>query len=441
MELRVIRGYSGAFGLPDGLPLVFGLPIQFTKMVYLGWWKQKGAIMKYYVWVNEAKRRKDGLLPVAILFKDGTKRFVLNTGLTTSVKFKGIAFPAVESNARAKTKALMRIIDNIETYVLSNENASWDEIKRRLTEIVTGKSQNTSKNLVSYILDFADTKQREGTKNVYLNTAKKVEEYDSRATFDTVDKAWLDGFVGSMGDASVNYTSIQLRNLRAVFNWAIDNEWTQSYPFRRYKIKSERVSINNITLDELRKVRDYPLDDWRRIYRDLFMLSFYLCGINPADLLNLKHTDMKNGRIKYKRLKTGKLYDIPVCREAQEIIDRYKGKNYLLCPLDTYKDRRDFCHHWNDALKKIGPVGIVKDKVGKLRKHEWHPIVNGMTVYTARYTFASLGAELEIPRETIALCLGHSWADVTSHYIAYDLKRIDEAVRKIIDYVNADIKK
>lgn len=73
-----------------------------------------------------------------------------------------------------------------------------------------------------------------------------------------------------------------------------------------------------------------------------------------------------------------------------------------------------------------------------MRKCLWHPIAEGMTVYTARYTFASIGAELEIPRETIALCLGHSWADVTDHYIAYGTKRIDDAVRKIIDYVNSD---
>ena len=38
----------------------------------------------------------------------------------------------------------------------------------------------------------------------------------------------------------------------------------------------------------------------------------------------------------------------------------------------------------------------------------------------------------------VALCLGHSWADVTDHYIAYGTKRIDDAVRKIIDYVNSD---
>ena len=67
---------------------------------------------------------------------------------------------------------------------------------------------------------------------------------------------------------------------------------------------------------------------------------------------------------------------------------------------------------------------------------EWDPIVEGMTIYTARYTFASIGAELDIPRETIALCLGHAWTDVTSRYISYDNKKIDVAVKKIIGYVN-----
>ena len=167
-------------------------------------------------------------------------------------------------------------------------------------------------------------------------------------------------------------------------------------------------------------------------------MTFYLCGINPLDLLTLKPSNARNGRIRYKRAKTGHLYDIPVPPEALEIIRRYKGKGWLLCPLDAYANYRDFCHHWNDALKKIGRKEIVPDKVGRLRKVVWHPIAEGMTVYTARYTFASIGAELEIPRETIALCLGHSWADVTDHYIAYGTKRIDDAVRKIIDYVNSD---
>lgn len=223
-----------------------------------------------------------------------------------------------------------------------------------------------------------------------------------------------------------------------MFNWAIDNELTDKYPFRRFKIKQEKTAINNITVDQLRQLRDYPCEPWQEIYRDLFMLSFYLCGINIGDMLLLTKDNVRNGRIVYKRQKTGHLYDLPIADEAKRIIECYKGERYLLSPMDELTDYHTFTSHANKALKKIGPSEKVADKVGKRRKVVYHPILPDITTYTARYTFASLGAELDIPRETIALCLGHAWTDVTAHYIAYDRKKIDEAVRRIVDYVNED---
>lgn len=227
-----------------------------------------------------------------------------------------------------------------------------------------------------------------------------------------------------MGDgASVNYKALILQS---VFNWGLDNGLTSNYPFRRYKIKTEKTPIDNISVEQLRAIRDCQLDEYKAVYRDFFMLTFYL---------TLKDENLQNGRIRYRRKKTGKPYDIPVPPEAMEIIRRYKGKDWLLFPLDTNASYR----HWREGLKQIGTREVVKRAHGPGRPSaRYKPIVDNLTVYTARYTFASIGAELEIPRETIALCLGHSWADVTSHYIAYNTKRIDDAVRKIIDYVNGD---
>lgn len=243
-----------------------------------------------------------------------------------------------------------------------------------------------------------------------------------------------------MGDgASVNYKALILQKVRSVFNWGLDNGLTSNYPFRRYKIKTEKTPIDNISVEQLRAIRDCQLDEYKAVYRDFFMLTFYLCGINPADLLTLKDENLQNGRIRYRRKKTSKPYDIPVPPEAMEIIRRYKGKDWLLFPLDTNASYRHYYRHWREGLKQIGTREVVKRAHGPGRPSaRYQPIVDNLTVYTARYTFASIGAELEIPRETIALCLGHSWADVTSHYIAYNTKRIDDAVRKIIDYVNSD---
>ena len=391
--------------------------------------------------MNSIKTYVEGKsLKVFFIISYNGKRFQVYTGITSTVKFSGMIFPKSVPNARAKTAMLARLFASVEEYIYMNGELPAARMKDEIKAIINGRSASVEKNILYYIDEFIQTKAKDSTKEIFLRTRKRIESFDDHADFDNIDRDWLERFQAHelLKGRMSGGIAIDLRNIRTVFNWAIDNELTTNYPFRRYKIKQEKVAINNISVEQLREIRDCEVEEWQHIYRDLFLLTFYLCGINPVDLLTLKPSNVHNGRIRYKRAKTGHLYDIPVPPEAMEIIRRYRGKEWLLCPLDAYSNYRDFCHHWNDALKKIGHKEIVPDKVGRLRKVVWHPIAEGMTVYTARYTFASIGAELEIPRETIALCLGHSWADVTDHYIAYGTKRIDDAVRKIIDYVNSD---
>lgn len=395
--------------------------------------------MKYFISTKESKRNENGLIPVSVIFRDNRKEFAVSTGIMAKYPVNGVSFAQNEPNSKAKTKRLVRIIDGIDKFLLEHEGMKHERLKEGLRTLITGREPKPKETLVDYIRKCAEQK-RGNTRDGYLRTAVMVEKFDDKATFASVDKAWLDNFARSMGDGiSTNYKAFVIKNVRAVFNWALDNEWTSNYPFRRYKIKTEKTPINNISVEQLRAIRDCPLDKRRCVCRDLFMLTFYLCGINPADLLTLKDENVYNGRIRYRRRKTGKLYDIPIPSEAMEIIRRYRGKNWLLSPLDTDASYRHYYHHWCAGLKQIGTREVVKRTHGPGRPSaRYKPIVDNLTVYTARYTFASIGAELEIPRETIALCLGHSWADVTSHYIAYNTKRIDDAVRKIIDYVNGD---
>lgn len=394
--------------------------------------------MKYYVTTNKQKTDAEGAMPVAILFKDGNRRFSVFTGMKTMFGLENSSFDKKEPNGMVKKRRLNKILTDIDTYLLEwTGRKSYDEMKPELSAIVSGKEKKATKVFADYVDEYREKKTHGSTSQLYAYTSAKVREYDAKATFDTVTVDWLEGFERHfMKTMQVNGLAIQMRNIRTVFNWALDNEWTEKYPFRRYKIKQEKTVINNISVEDLRMLREYRVENWQEIYRDFFMLSFYLCGINPGDLLMLKPSDMKNGRISYKRMKTGRVYNIPVIEEAAEIIEKYKGEKYLLNPMDNLSDYHIFNQHWNKALKKIGPSEIVPDKVGKMRKIEYHPILPNITVYTARYTFASIGAELDIPRETIALCLGHAWTDVTSHYIAYDMKKIDGAVRKIVDYLN-----
>ena len=395
--------------------------------------------MNIYVYCDVPKKKVDGSIPVKIAIKNSNGRFFVNTGLTTMEKFTGREFPKTERNRTAKNSALARYMVAIEEVCLSNSELDNKKLRELINKSVFGVDKSEKEFIQHFIEKYADGLKKRGTKDIYYRTAKRVENYDSKATFDTIDKEWIEGYKRFYdGTLKTNTIAIDLRNIRTIFNKAIDDEITTKYPFRKLKIEQERVPIRDLTAEQIEQLRDYDVEPWQEEYRDLFMLSFYLCGINASDLLMCK--TLTNGRLVYKRNKTGRLYSIKVEKEAMDIINKYRGKEYLLNPLDNGRRYTTYLYNWNSALKKIGRHEIVKDCVGKLRKKKCHPIFGDdfqISTYTARYSFASIAAHIGIDRETIALCLGHSWADVTDHYINYDRNRIDEAVRKVIDYVNA----
>lgn len=64
-----------------------------------------------------------------------------------------------------------------------------------------------------------------------------------------------------------------------------------------------------------------------------------------------------------------------------------------------------------------------------------------ISVYWARHSFATIAYEIGIPIDIIADCLGHKTVHkITNIYIRKDLSKIDEANRKVINYVLYNIK-
>lgn len=230
---------------------------------------------------------------------------------------------------------------------------------------------------------------------------------------------------------SANARAVHFRNIRAVFNDAIDDEVTTCYPFRKFKIKTQPTAKRSLSVESLRTLMDFPVEEYQRKYRDIFVLMFYLCGINAVDLLNAKPDAIRNGRLEYIRAKTHKQYSVKIEPEAMEIIDRYRGKDYLLEIMDSRANYIDFLRRMDKALKQIGPM----ERHGLGGKKTRHPLFPDLSQYWCRHTWATIAAELDIPKETIAAGLGHGGNTVTDIYIRFDLRKVDEANRRVIDYV------
>lgn len=380
-------------------------------------------------------QRKDGTFPVKLYVSFNREVTRVGTGYYSTRENwdDDTYFNKKEPNYKIKNTRIRSMLSSVEERILKLDKIDAKSIKSIIDREIKGKESSPGK-FIDYMDEFVNTKTNDGTISVYQTTRNKIVEFDGEATFETINLEWLRRFEAWMINSGLgtNYISIQFRNIRAVFNYAIDCEYTTMYPFRKFKIKTRQTAKRSISVEQLRLLKDYDVERYQEKYRDMFMLMFYLIGINSVDLCNLKDSDIVNGRIEYYRAKTSRPYSIKIEPEAMEIINRYKGKNYLLDVLDNYSDYKDFIHRMNLGLKKIGEV----ERKGRGGRKIVTPLFPGISSYWSRHTWATIAASLDIPKETISAALGHSSNTVTDIYIRFDTRKIDEANRKVIDFLH-----
>ncbi len=161
---------------------------------------------------------------------------------------------------------------------------------------------------------------------------------------------------------SVNTIAVHMRYIRLFFNDAIKKGIISAdlYPFRNFQIKSEKTRKSSLTIEDIRRIRSLDLERSIRMARDLFMLSFFMNGINFKDLLLAKNDQVCRGKYNFNRTKTGRSYSILIQPEAREIINRYRGEKHLLNILERkvpgsrktelYRDVTDYT---NRKLKTV----------------------------------------------------------------------------------------
>lgn len=227
-------------------------------------------------------------------------------------------------------------------------------------------------------------------------------------------------------------TSVGMRmdSLKRLVKYAIRHDYVKYrvYPFLDYKsVKSAKRDIA-LSLELLRKMRDMPLTDKWEIYaRDLFMLSFYLCGMNLADILRL---DLTQDYVSFIRQKTFKRRDandvteFTIQPEARAILNKYLTPEGKL-QFNGFTTERSIQHINADHLKKLRP------KLGYEK----------LIFYSARKTFTQLANELMIKDSVIEYCIGD--APLPSNralyfYVRGNKRMADKAIRRVFDAVASD---
>ena len=399
------------------------------------------ASTKLYLDMRAAKSGAEAPLKIAITVKSKIALLPLGLKLKAeqwdSVLCKVVGHPqrnALNEYIRQRKTEVDGILLKMK---MSHESdmMSATELKNRVAAVLEGKPVDDMQGaFYKYFVKFTEGKRNKGTRGLYEATMRRMEAFDPSIrtrSFEDITREWLSDFDAFMAKTapSANARNIHLRNIRAVFNDALDEEVMVKYPFRKFKIRPVATAKRSLTVEELRMLFAFKPEPHAVKYLDMFKLIFFLIGINMVDLFGLK--EVNNGRIEYNRAKTHRLYSVKVEPEAMEIIDRYRGKTHLLDIMDRYGDYKDYMKRMNRELQRIGHV----ERVGLGGEKVITPLFPKLSTYWARHTLATIAAELDIPKETIAAALGHGGNTVTDIYIRFDQRKVDDANRRVMDYV------
>lgn len=228
-----------------------------------------------------------------------------------------------------------------------------------------------------------------------------------------------------------NTTSFYMRNLRAIYNRAVDCELTiQRYPFKYVYTGIDKTVKRAVSEKIVRKIRDLDLRFSPSLdyARDMFMFSFYTRGMSFIDMAYLTKKDLQGGILSYRRHKTNQQLFIKWEKPMQAIIDKYDTSStpYLLPIIknphtNTRRQYKTATHFVNDKLKKIGQLLDV-------------PVV--LTTYVARHAWASIARSKNISLSVISEAMGHDSENTTRIYLAsLDTSLVDKANRLIINLV------
>ncbi len=258
-----------------------------------------------------------------------------------------------------------------------------------------------------------------------LNSFRRFRE-DRDMLLDMVDSDMVlayEAYLKTNG-VSPNSSSFYMRNLRAVYNRAVEKELTpQRFPFKHVYTGVDKTVKRAVPLKVIKKIKvmDLELNPSADFARDMFLMSFYTRGMSLVDMAYLRKKDLANGILSYRRRKTGQQLFIKWEKCMQEIVDKYDTENsvYLLPIIKPYSktdERIQYIyagHNINRSLKAIG-------KELKLSLP--------LTMYSARHSWASIAKSKNVPLSVISEGMGHDSEATTRIYLAsLDNLAIDKA--------------
>lgn len=332
-----------------------------------------------------------------------------------------------------KSKPMIAVRENIENSfslvrdaveVLASEGAfTFDGLNGRLKRAMSD-TVNTA-----FTAKIADLRANDmiGNMDVYVNVLHGIERFaGDKIGFDKVTIDWLkryEKFLHKEGKTTTTI-SIHMRTIRAIFNAAKRAGVVKEaqYPFGKGKYIPQKGEGRKmaLTLEQIGQIARY--DDGSeatRKYRDYWLFLYLTNGVNVADFVKLKYSDIVNGEIYFIRKKTEntartrKEVQAAVTEPVQRIISTWgnppRPDNYIFPVLDGREDALRLKQKTKQLTRAINKrMAQIGKQLG----------IGNISTYTARHSFATVLKRSGANIAYISESLGHQDLRTTENYLA-----------------------
>jgi len=228
---------------------------------------------------------------------------------------------------------------------------------------------------------------------------------------------------------SVNTVGIYLRSMKVIFNHAIEYKFINKdiYPFDHFKIEKEDTIKRALRKNDIEKIYLMKIEKDTRLWhsRNYFLFGYLAQGINFADLVRLRWDEnIIDGRIRYRRQKTKRLFSIKIQGKLAEILEHYKSDlDGFIFPI------------FSSGIPEITKRHRIKNHLKKINKDikticKWLEIPGAdiISFYWSRHSFATALKRDGVQTAKISEAMGHSSEKVTQVYLdSFDDEFMDEA--------------
>lgn len=377
---------------------------------------------KFTIGIQKSHKRKDNTIPVTIVVSHEGDRGWIKTGISVGLN-------QVTKGYKLK-----------DTFVIEDLNKRINRYKKHCEEELRDQVfRYSAKQLAEYFEDFTKTRRDDyidfikfwsdylpkikntGTRGLYKTTLNsvckfidpnfvidpdyKLPKYDVTFITKKFLELYMDWLIKNNADITDSGRNLHFRNLRHIFYEARKDYNDEEIgiikipqnPFKKFEEPKPKITRKRaLEIEQIKQIRDFDIKSldhhkfsnfWRKgeyiggsraeLAVDVFLLSFYLIGMNTADIYEID--TIKDNRLEYRRKKTkGRRGDeafisVKIEPEVLLLISKYAdpSKKRVFNFYQKWADTRSFNKAVNKGLKQIGDALKLTDLEHGAARHSW----------------------------------------------------------------------